>query len=166
MRVYDVYRKRYRSVVPVFALAFADTPFRAAWALTCGHSGRSGCDKCALRSTRGATDGEQYTHNVFGGYTDLAPTLNFDERTGDWVAGQALLGQAGVFNPEAAAELLITHKKHLMRSRAAEQATTEEARNHPLPAAAAHGGCFLADPNSAEERALSEGGSFLRFIGL
>ena len=78
--VWDSHHKAYRFVLPVLLLAFADTPQRRAWALKCGHSGRTGCDKCGLRATRHGADGMEYASNCFRGYAELAPTSTWMAR--------------------------------------------------------------------------------------
>jgi hypothetical protein len=74
----------------------------------------------------------------------------------EWVVGQVRHGARGKFNMDAARALLITDRKHTMRSLAAEAVSAAEAESHPLPAAAANGGNITSDPNSPEERALSK----------
>ena len=160
--VYDVFRAEQREVVPVLALAHADTPARAAWAATCGHTGRSGCDRCAIRGTRQLADGTPTPSTVFRGYDAPAPTLNLLEdaegaEPAQWAVGTVQYGVRGKFKPERVEPLLMTTRKHSMRSLAAEEASAEEAINHPLPLEAAAGGNLAADPNSDEERALSAG---------
>lgn len=155
--VWDSYRKKERHVLPVLMFGQADTPFRAAWALTCGHSGRSGCDACSLRSTRCGPDGQEYSFNVYGGYTVPAPTLAFGEDAQWKEPGEVLLGEGMQFIRERMEGLIITSKMHQLRSRAADEAREEETQRFPLPAGAAGGGNLAADPNSAEEKALSKG---------
>jgi hypothetical protein len=78
-----------------------------------------------------------------------------DEPT-EWVVGEVRYGARGKFNVDAARALLITDRKHTMRSLAAEAISTAEAESHPLPAAAANGGDLTSDPNCPEERAFSK----------
>lgn len=79
IKVWDCYRNRYRQVAPVLAYAYADTPARRGWALTSGHTSRSGCDKCGLRSTRVLPNGDTITSSAFCGYTAPATALVYDE---------------------------------------------------------------------------------------
>ena len=144
-------------MLPVLLLAFADTPQRRAWALTCGHSGRTGCDKCGLRASRFGADGFAYNNNCFRGYADLAQTMTFDNE-GTWTAGQVQYSVEGSFNEADAAKLLITDEKHRRRCKRAKADSRELARMHPLPVAAENGGSLAADPNSAAQRALTAGG--------
>ena len=153
--VWDSHRQTTRRVLPLLVLAFADTPARRAWALTCGHTGRSGCDKCGVRSVRQGPHGEVYSSACFGGYAWHAPTLTYDIN-GNWQEGSVLYGGDN-FDPATAEPLLITQEKHMLRSVAADEASQDEAEKHPLPAAAANGGTLTADPNSPAERQLSAG---------
>lgn len=79
VRAWDAYRNRYRQVAPVLTYAYADTPARRGWALTTGHTSRSGCDKCGLRSTRVLPTGETVNFSAFCGYTAPATALVYDE---------------------------------------------------------------------------------------
>ena len=77
---------QFRKVVPLLVMAFADTPARATWALTCGHSGRSGCDKCSMPSTRTLADGTIIHYNIYRAY--IAAVLAYvyaGARSGDQV---------------------------------------------------------------------------------
>lgn len=82
IKVWDSHRNVYRFVKPVVVVAYADTPARRGWALTCGHTSRSGCDKCGLRSTRTMFDGTETPTNVFTGYIANAKALVFDVQQG------------------------------------------------------------------------------------
>lgn len=74
--IWDSFRQRERRVHPVLMFAFADTPARRCWALTCGHSGRSGCDKCGIRGTKDPSAGEDDSNpTVFAGYSRDTPAL-------------------------------------------------------------------------------------------
>jgi len=81
IEVWDPHRQRHRRVVPLLVAAFADTPARRAWALTTGHTCRSGCDKCGLRSTRLLPDGTGINFSAFLGYAALTNALVYDETT-------------------------------------------------------------------------------------
>jgi hypothetical protein len=87
---------------------------RRAWALTCGHSGRTGCDKCGLRSTRRVPDGTEYSSNCFGGYSARAPTVTFDT-AGNWQEAEVQYSKGGRFDEARVAELLIG-KEQLCRA--------------------------------------------------
>jgi hypothetical protein len=162
--VWDAHRQKHRKVTPVLTLAHADTPARAKWALTCGHASRTGCDKCGLRSCRTLADGTPVSYAVYRGYIAPAPTCTLEESVAgangpiDWVVGVVQYGARGKYNVDAAHALLVSDRKHTMRSLAAEAVNVAEAELHPLPAAAANGGCLTSDPNSPEERALSKRG--------
>lgn len=54
-------------------LVFFDTPARRIVFLSTGHTSRSGCDKCGLRSVRTLACGTPLGFNGFAGYT--APSL-------------------------------------------------------------------------------------------
>jgi hypothetical protein len=169
--VWDAHRKKLRKVTPVLTLAHADTPARAKWALTCGHASRTGCDKCGLRSCRTLADGTPVNYAVYRGYIAPAPACTLEESAAgadnpvEWVVGQVRYGARGKFNVETAQALLISDRKHTMRSLAAEAANAAEAELHPLPVAAANGGCLASDPNSPEQRALSKRGSSVLGLG-
>jgi hypothetical protein len=79
MNIWDPVARKFRKVHLVLALAQADTPFRAIWALLCGHSSRTGCDKCFLRGTKKGPNAEAWGATRFGGYSQHAPTLVFDD---------------------------------------------------------------------------------------
>lgn len=79
VKVWDAYRNQYRQVAPVLAAAYADTPARRGWALATGHTGRSGCDKCGLRSTRLLPSGDTVGFGAFCGYSAPATALVYDE---------------------------------------------------------------------------------------
>lgn len=136
-------------------LAFADTPARRSWAMTCGHSGRSGCDKCFIRGD--VREGQR--HVTFGGYVDAAPAALFSD-DGQWSEGTVCYADGdGGFDVQAAERLLITHEKHRMRCELADAESASLAKLYPLPDGAADGGDLLADPSSPEQRALTEGAS-------
>jgi hypothetical protein len=155
MNIWDPVARKYRKVHPVLVLAQADTPFRAIWALLCGHSSRSGCDKCFIRGTMKGPGGEKWGATRFGGYTSPAPTLTFDDQH-NWSEGSVRFGQAR-FDPSVAKGLMVSHDKHLMRCRAADAATTRAILQFPIPAAACQGGDLTADPSSADQRELTSG---------
>ena len=71
----DSHRNVDREVYPVLVFAFADTPARRGWALTCGHSGRSGCDKCGIRGVKILPSGQELSSVSFLGYCEPAPAL-------------------------------------------------------------------------------------------
>lgn len=77
--VWDSHRGQHRRVSPVLAFAYADTPARRGWALTTGHTSRSGCDKCGLRSTRVLHNGDIVPFSAFTGYTAPAAAVAYDE---------------------------------------------------------------------------------------
>ena len=66
--VYDSYRDVQRRVFPILVFAYADTPARRGWLLTCGASGRSGCDKCGTRGVRVLWDGTPLSTTRFLGF--------------------------------------------------------------------------------------------------
>lgn len=68
IRVWDSHRKKYRLVFPVLVFAFADTPARRSWALTIGHTGFRGCDKCSIKGIRKLPDGTTLGWTAFCGY--------------------------------------------------------------------------------------------------
>jgi hypothetical protein len=156
LHVWDSFRQRRRKIVPILTLAFADTPARRAWNLTCGHCGRSGCDKCGIRGTRVVDeDGNGFGPTRFLGCASDAPTLSFNLE-GEWKEGTIRYGDKR-FVPERDAGILITNAHHSMRAQLAEDITEKIAALHPLPAAAANGGTLDSDPSSPEQRRLTQG---------
>ena len=79
IKVFDSFRRVWRWVYPVLVFAYADTPARRAWALTCGHTGRSGCDKCGIRGVRVLPSGEIVSFTVFVGYAGPTAAMVYDE---------------------------------------------------------------------------------------
>ena len=153
----------FRKVVPLLVMAFADTPARATWALTCGHSGRSGCDKCFMPSTRMLADGTQIHFNIYRAYVDAVLAYVYaGDRSGDqlldrWQEMEIVYGDGKTFWPASGDRLLITDQKHRMRSLAADQATAEEHARRPLPPAATNPANVSQDPNSAVARGITRG---------
>ena len=168
MEVFDPCLQKVRKVVPVLAIAYADTPARAKLALTPGHSGRTPCDKCGVRSVRTLSDGHVIKFNALRGYIASTHALIFhakereENAAEEWEAVEANYGQKGRFNPHAGAPLLISTVQDAMRSLNADLATSKAAQLHPLPSADAHGGGLRADPNTTEERLLSQSVIFFR----
>jgi hypothetical protein len=159
MNIWDPVARKFRKVHLVLALAQADTPFRAIWALLCGHSSRTGCDKCFLRGTKKGPNAEAWGATRFGGYSQHAPTLVFDDLC-NWEEGSVIYGQAK-FDPKQAEHLMVSHQKHLLRCKAAEAASMRALEQFPIPRAARNGGDMTADPSSAEQRELTKGASDL-----
>lgn len=81
VEVWDSHRKQHRTVLPILVVAYADTPARRGWALTCGHTSRSGCDKCGLRSTRVLPNGDPISFSAFLGYDALTNGMVYDRET-------------------------------------------------------------------------------------
>lgn len=79
--VFDAHRRVYRKVYPVLVFAYADTPARRGWLLTCGASGRSGCDKCGIRGVRTLSDGTALTATRFLGYLEITAFIQFVTRS-------------------------------------------------------------------------------------
>lgn len=77
IKVWDSHRKKWRSVFPVLVFAYADTPARRGWALTTGHTGRSGCDKCGIRGIRILPGGIQLNWTAFAGFHHPCPAMVF-----------------------------------------------------------------------------------------
>ena len=73
--VWDSHRQVERKVFPILVFAFADTPARRTWALTTGHSGNSGCDKCFIRGVRELPDGTPLGWSAFCGYYRECPAV-------------------------------------------------------------------------------------------
>lgn len=73
--VWDSHRQVERKVFPILVFAFADTPARRSWALTTGHSGNSGCDKCFIRGVRELPDGTPLRWSAFCGYYRECPAV-------------------------------------------------------------------------------------------
>lgn len=78
VKVWDSYRDMYRYVHPVLVFAYADTPARRSWLLGCGHTGRSGCDKCGIRGVRELTSGVPLGNTCFLGYSGSTLALVYD----------------------------------------------------------------------------------------
>lgn len=78
IRVWDSHRNSWRYVYPILVFAFADTPARRRWALTTGHTGKSGCDKCGIRGFRLLPSGIELNWTAFMGYSSPCPVLLFD----------------------------------------------------------------------------------------
>lgn len=79
--VWDSFRKRWRKVFPVLVFAYADTPARRGWAMTTGHTGKSGCDKCGIRGVRKLPGGIVLTWTAFAGYFGKCPALLFGAKS-------------------------------------------------------------------------------------
>lgn len=84
IKVFDSYRRCHREVFPIFVLAFADTPARRGWLLSTGHTSRSGCDKCGIRSVRKLPGGGTLDFNGFAGYTAAVPAKVYDSDDEVW----------------------------------------------------------------------------------
>lgn len=78
IKVWDSYRRQYREVFPILVFAFADTPARRGWALTTGHTGFRGCDKCGIRGVRTLSSGVKLNFTAFCGYCEKVPVLARD----------------------------------------------------------------------------------------
>lgn len=79
VQVWDCQRNGYRRVLPILVVAYADTPARRGWLLSCGATCRSGCDKCGIRSTRTLPNGEKLSFSAFLGYEALTNGMVYDE---------------------------------------------------------------------------------------
>lgn len=66
--VWDSHKNKHRKVYPILVFAFADTPARRSWALTTGHTGFRGCDKCGLIGFRQVTEEVTLKWTAFAGY--------------------------------------------------------------------------------------------------
>lgn len=160
--MFDSYHNKVRKVVPILALCYADTPARSKLALTPGHSGRTPCDKCGIRSVRRLSTGQVLTHNAELGYDPPthALMLRTREHNGvvaeEWTAEEVQYGKDKRFDSATAATYLISTTQHARRSMTAGQATSRVAQQHPLPHDAAIGGPLTSDPNSPEQRAITQ----------
>lgn len=101
IRVWDSHKKKWRQVYPIFLFAFADTPARRMWALTTGHTGNRGCDKCGLRGLRLLPDGFKLGWSAWAGFCSPceAMILNKDKKADNDPVG-SFVTPVGIWNPK------------------------------------------------------------------
>lgn len=127
------------------------------WALTCGHSGFSGCDFCYQRGSTTNGLGEPLGTVRWLGCHFQTDFQAFDEQM-QLTQGRVLLTSAdGTFDTEQANALHVKNVLHKARCVAADEAKQRAFEKFPMPARARGGGDLTEDPSSDDQKQLTKG---------